>query len=113
MGGETVKQVSWDFKCLNACNPIIPGSNDVDMVTPLDFDKDGDMDVIVADANDSGDYYLVINMLADVFTLNGQAHVHEHRPGRSDPPRRAAPRGHPDPPRQPDADLAGQVEHRA
>jgi hypothetical protein len=70
---ETVKQVSWDFKCLNACAPIIPGSNDVDMVTPLDFDKDGDIDIIVADANDSGDYYLVINMLADVFTLQGQA----------------------------------------
>jgi hypothetical protein len=69
----TVKQVSWDFKCLNKCDPIIPGSNDVDMLTPMDFDKDGDYDVIVADANNSGDYYLIINMLADVFALKGQA----------------------------------------
>jgi hypothetical protein len=73
VGGETVKQVSWDFKCLNNCDPIIPGSNDVDMLTPMDFDKDGDYDIIVADANNSGDYYLIINLLADVFTLSGQA----------------------------------------
>ena len=70
---ETVKQVSWEFQCLNGCAAIIPGSNDVDMLTPMDYDKDGDYDVIVADANDSGDYYLVINMLADIFTLKGQA----------------------------------------
>jgi hypothetical protein len=73
VGGETVKQVSWEFKCLNACDPIIPPYYDVDMVTPLDFDMDGDYDIIVADANDSGNYYLIVNEQAGVFTLSGQA----------------------------------------
>ncbi|TRZ92225.1 hypothetical protein D4R89_01545 [bacterium] len=70
---KCLKPVSWDFKCLNNCDPIIPGSNDVDILTPMDFDMDGDYDVIVADANNSGDYYLIINLLANVFTLKGQA----------------------------------------
>ena len=72
---ETVKQVSWDFQCLNGCAPIIPGSNDVDMLTPMDYDKDGDYDVIVADANDSGDYYLIINHVG--------RYLHPERPGQS------------------------------
>jgi hypothetical protein len=65
--------VSWQFQCLNNCQPIIPPSYDTDILAPLDFDNDGDYDIILADANHSGDYYLVINMLADVFALHGTA----------------------------------------
>jgi hypothetical protein len=65
--------VQWEFQCLNACQPIIPPSYDTDIVAPLDYDHDGDYDIILADANHSGDYYLVINMLADVFGLHGVA----------------------------------------
>ncbi|HVP89757.1 MAG TPA: PilC/PilY family type IV pilus protein [Terriglobales bacterium] len=65
--------VQWTFQCLNNCNPIIPPSYDDDIVEPLDYDHDGDIDIILCDANHSGDYYLVVNMLADVFALNGTA----------------------------------------
>jgi hypothetical protein len=61
------------FRCLNNCNPILPDPHDVDMSAMLDFDQDGDMDVILADANHSGDYYLIINELADVYVLHGEA----------------------------------------
>jgi len=71
--GETVTDVDWEFICLNDCNPIIPPTYDVDMSTPLDYDNDGDLDIIIADANHSGDYYLVENQLAEVFELYGQA----------------------------------------
>ena len=71
--GETVTDVDWEFKCLNNCDPIIPPTYDVDMSTPLDYDNDGDLDIIIADANHSGDYYLVENQLAEVFELRGQA----------------------------------------
>ena len=69
----TVTNVDWEFKCLNNCNPIIPPTYDVDMSTPLDYDNDGDLDIIIADANNSGDYYLVENQLAEVYELRGQA----------------------------------------
>ncbi len=65
--------VQWTFQCLNNCNPIIPPTYDDDIVEPLDYDNDGDIDIILCDANHSGDYYLVVNMLADVFALNGTA----------------------------------------
>jgi len=71
--GETVTDVDWLFQCLNGCNPVIPPSYDIDMATPLDFDKDGDIDIVIADANHSGDYYLVENELAGVYELYGQA----------------------------------------
>jgi len=61
------------FKCLAGCNPILPDPHDVDMSAMLDFDQDGDTDVILADANHSGDYYLIINELAPVYVLHGEA----------------------------------------
>jgi hypothetical protein len=65
--------VDWEFKCLNNCDPILPEPHDVDMSACVDFDGDGDMDVILADANHSGDYYLIINELAPVYALSGVA----------------------------------------
>jgi len=65
--------VNWAFRCLNHCDPILPPPHDVDMSACLDYDQDGDMDVILADANHSGDYYLIINELAPVYNLYGEA----------------------------------------
>ncbi|RLE00719.1 MAG: hypothetical protein DRJ11_11190, partial [Candidatus Aminicenantes bacterium] len=48
-----------EFRCLNNCQPILPPPHDVDMSAVLDYDQDGDYDVILADANHSGDYYLI------------------------------------------------------
>jgi hypothetical protein len=70
---ETERVVTWEFKCLNACLPIIAPTYDVDILAPVDYDRDSDYDLVLADANHSGDYYLVINMLADIFALHGQA----------------------------------------
>src|SRR4030042_3805463 len=42
------------------------------MSTALDYDNDGDLDVVIADANNSGDYYRIENELASVFELYGQ-----------------------------------------
>jgi len=72
VGGEE-GELTFEFRCLNNCEPILPDPHDVDMSAVLDYDQDGDMDVILADANHSGDYYLVINDLADVYTLHGEA----------------------------------------
>ena len=69
----TYQEVTWNFMCLNNCQPIIPPYYDVDICTLLDYDNDEDMDLIVADANHSGDYYLIINKLADVYALYGEA----------------------------------------
>jgi hypothetical protein len=77
--------VQWEFQCLNSCQPIIPPTYDTDIVAPLDYDHDGDYDIILADANHSGDYYLVINMLADVFGLNGFAQSSNITSGTLDP----------------------------
>ena len=71
--GVSSGTVSWTFQCLNSCAAIIPSYYDCDIVCPLDYDDDGDMDVILADANHSGDYYIVVNLLADVFALSGYA----------------------------------------
>jgi len=68
-GGEA----EFEFRCLNNCNPILPDPHDVDMSALLDYDQDGDMDVILADANHSGNYYLIKNELADVYVLHGEA----------------------------------------
>jgi hypothetical protein len=65
--------LQFEFVCLEDCNPILPSPHDVDMSAVLDYDSDGDMDVILADANHSGDYYLIINQLAPVYTLHGEA----------------------------------------
>ncbi len=62
-----------EFVCFNDCLPITPDPHDVDMGVSVDFDLDGDIDLIFADANDSGDYYLAINELANVYTTYGEA----------------------------------------
>lgn len=82
---ETVMVIDWEFKCLNQCQPIIPPQYDVDMSAAIDYDQDGDMDVILADANHSGDYYLIINQLADVFALSGYAQSTNVSEGVIDP----------------------------
>ncbi|NPV82906.1 MAG: PQQ-binding-like beta-propeller repeat protein [Candidatus Aminicenantes bacterium] len=69
----TYQEVIWNFQCLNDCLPIIPPTYDVDICTMLDYDNDGDLDLVVADANHSGDYYLIINKSADVYVLRGEA----------------------------------------
>jgi len=75
--GETITEIfhemNWSFICLNSCSPIIPPSYDVDICTMLDYDLDKDIDVVMADANHSGDYYLVINTLADYYNCYGEA----------------------------------------
>jgi outer membrane protein assembly factor BamB len=68
-----VFQPDFQFRCLNYCQPILPDPHDVDMSAMADFDQDGDLDVILADANHSGDYYLVVNELAEVYALHGEA----------------------------------------
>jgi Tfp pilus tip-associated adhesin PilY1 len=62
-----------EYVCFNDCLPITPDPHDVDMGVSVDFDMDGDMDVIFADANHSGDYYLLVNELANVYTTYGEA----------------------------------------
>ncbi|HSA95847.1 MAG TPA: PilC/PilY family type IV pilus protein, partial [Acidobacteriota bacterium] len=65
--------VNWLFRCLNACTPPTPAPYDIDMVTALDYDQDGDQDLVIADANHSGDYYYIENELAGVYELYGLA----------------------------------------
>jgi len=77
--------VDWEFMCLNNCEPILPPPHDVDMSACLDFDGDGDMDVILADANHSGDYYLIVNELAPVYALSGVATSTNVTEGTLDP----------------------------
>ncbi|NIM59762.1 MAG: PQQ-binding-like beta-propeller repeat protein [Candidatus Aminicenantes bacterium] len=78
--------VIFEFECLNDCLPITPPVyrdydddgvdekyHDVDMGISVDFDMDGDIDWVFADANHSGDYYLARNELANVYTTYGEA----------------------------------------
>lgn len=65
--------IDFEWKCLLDCEPILPPANDCDMGRSLDFDQDGDIDIILADANGAGDYYLGINNLANVYTTYGEA----------------------------------------
>ncbi|MFO7867236.1 MAG: PilC/PilY family type IV pilus protein [Candidatus Aminicenantes bacterium] len=67
------RDLELQFHCMMDCQPILPHPHDTDMGTALDYDGDGDLDIIVADANHSENYYLVINQLADVYTLHGEA----------------------------------------
>ncbi len=73
MKNKGTTPMDFDFKCLNDCQPILPSPHDVDMSASLDYDQDGDVDVVLADANHSGDYYLIINQLAPVYALYGEA----------------------------------------
>lgn len=68
-----VFEPDFQFRCLNDCQPILPDPHDVDMSAGVDYDQDGDMDVVLADANHSGDYYLILNDLAGVYALSGEA----------------------------------------
>lgn len=70
---EGVFEPDLQFRCLNNCQPILPDPHDVDIGAMVDYDLDGDVDVILADANHSGDYYLIRNDLAGVYALNGEA----------------------------------------
>ena len=65
--------VNMEFQCLHNCQPILPSPHDIDMSACLDYDQDGDFDVILADANHSGNYYLIVNELAAVYALYGEA----------------------------------------
>ena len=72
--------LNFEFACFNDCLPITPAFirdgeefHDVDMGVSVDFDLDGDVDIIFADANQSGDYYLLVNELANVYTTYGEA----------------------------------------
>jgi hypothetical protein len=65
--------VNFEFKCLNDCQVVTPDPHDTDFGTVLDIDQDGDMDFIFADANDSGNYYMAENELANVYTTYGEA----------------------------------------
>ncbi|MBC7364698.1 MAG: VCBS repeat-containing protein [Candidatus Aminicenantes bacterium] len=70
---ETYYEITWLFRCENNCDPIIPPSYDVDISCVTDYDQDGDYDLVLADANHSGDYYLITNLLAEVYVLYGEA----------------------------------------
>jgi hypothetical protein len=48
-----------------------PQVYDFDLGTVFDFDKDGDMDFLIADGNDTQYYYLFVNTLADVYNTQG------------------------------------------
>jgi hypothetical protein len=65
--------VSWLFQCLNGCAAPTPAPYDIDMAAPLDYDHDGDMDAVIADANHAGDYFYIENELSGVYELYGQA----------------------------------------
>jgi hypothetical protein len=65
--------VDWLFQCLNGCQSPTPSPYDVDMATPMDYDRDGDVDAVIADANNSGDYYYIENRTAGVYETYAQA----------------------------------------
>jgi len=63
-------EVSFSFSCLNGCLPLPATPHDA---VRLDYDGDGDLDVIMLGANELGEFYVVRNDLADVFVLAGEA----------------------------------------
>lgn len=65
--------IDFEWRCFNDCLPVTPDPYDVDMGISSDFDLDGDVDIVIADANDAGDYYLARNDLANVYTTYGEA----------------------------------------
>ncbi|NOR21816.1 MAG: hypothetical protein GQ476_03870, partial [Candidatus Aminicenantes bacterium] len=65
--------IDFEFKCLNDCEVVTPDPYDTDFGTVLDIDQDGDKDFIFADANDSGNYYMAENEVANVYTTYGEA----------------------------------------
>lgn len=67
--GLVAGDVDWLFRCLNACTSPTPSPYDIDMSTALDYDQDGDVDAVIADANHSGDYFYIRNDLANVYEL--------------------------------------------
>ncbi len=73
--------VNFEFKCWNDCNPINPPIYDDDVIVAVDVDSDGDMDIITADANDSGNYFMFTNGLSNVYTLFGEARSTNIRAG--------------------------------
>ena len=82
--GASGSVVSWLFQCLNNCAKF-PWGNDVDMVLPIDYNNDGAMDVILCDANDSGNYYIMTNAIANIYTLAGTAQSTNVAAGAFDP----------------------------
>ena len=70
--GATGTVTNWLFQCMNSCAKY-PWGNDVDMVVPVDYNQDGATDIILCDANDSGNYYLLTNSIANIYTLYGRA----------------------------------------
>ena len=65
--------IDFEWRCFNDCLPVTPDPYDIDMGISSDFDLDGDIDIVIADANDAGDYYLARNDLANVYTTYGEA----------------------------------------
>jgi len=65
--------IEFQFECMNDCLPIMPDPEDIDMSAVVDFDNDGDIDIVVADANHAGDYFLMRNDIATVYTTYGEA----------------------------------------
>ena len=63
-GGEFSQKLIFDDR---------PTVFDFDLGAAFDFDKDGDLDFLMADGNHSEAYYLFVNELADVYCLEGRA----------------------------------------
>jgi len=82
--GLVAGDVDWLFRCLNSCTAPTSAA-DIDMSTPLDYDQDGDLDIVIADANHSSDYYFIENELAGVYELYAQAQSTNIGAGLLDP----------------------------